>query len=53
MSDTMSVTERMKQFSRQIRWRTVKPFEKNTERDRSLNGKARVKARRAANKERA
>lgn len=38
------------EFSRTLRYRTIKPWEQK-ERDRSLRGKARVKARKNARKE--
>lgn len=41
---THGKTQELILFSRQQLWRTVKPFEKK-ERDRSLRGKARIKAR--------
>lgn len=44
------VTEKMREFGRLLRWREKKPWEP-VARDRSLNGKDRIRARKAANKE--
>lgn len=44
------VTEEMKNITKMMRWRRQAPWVQQT-RDRSLRGKARIKARKAANKQ--
>jgi hypothetical protein len=41
------VTDKMRELSKQMRWRTLEPREQRP-RDRSLRGKARRRARRSA-----